>query len=53
MEIVVGRRFKVYETTMEICRNVVGKCARRFDVGYLVLSIVDCAAEFGREIMIR
>ena len=37
---------------MDICRNVVGKCARRIEVGYLVLSIVDCAAEFGRKIII-
>jgi hypothetical protein len=37
---------------MELCRNVVGKCARRIDVGYLVLSIVDCAAEVGRKIKI-
>jgi hypothetical protein len=38
---------------MEICRNVGGKCTRRSDVGYLILSIVGCAAEFGRKIMIR
>ena len=38
---------------MEICRDVVGKCTRRSDVGYLILSIVGCAAEFGRKIMIR
>jgi hypothetical protein len=38
---------------MEICRNVIGKCARRIDVGYLILSIVGCAAEVERKIMIR
>jgi hypothetical protein len=38
---------------MEICRNVVGKCSRRIDVGCLILSIVDCAAEFDRKMIIR
>ena len=38
---------------MEICRNVVGKCTRRSDVGYLYLSIVGCAAEFDRKMIIR
>ena len=38
---------------METCRDVVGKCTGRIDVGYLLLSIVGCAAEFGMKIMIR
>ena len=37
---------------MEMCRDVVGKSTRRGDVGYLILSIVGFAAEFGRKIMI-
>ena len=37
---------------MEICRDVVGKCTGRSDVGYLILSIVGCAAEFVWKIVI-
>ena len=37
---------------MEICRDVVGKITRRSDVGYLILSIVGCAAEFVWKIVI-